>query len=95
MGELSELYRDWNQHKKEVKENNFLKNVKYLQDNKLEFELNFSNSTCHIRRGNFLRVDYYPTTNKWIDLNNKNKLYKGNVISFVNWYNKRLSLNKE
>lgn len=78
MGDIGEMYRDWNQLRKKQKEDNFLKSMEWLQTNKINFESK-NNGNHLILIINKNRIDFWPTTNK-LKIGNS---MRGNGLAYI------------
>jgi len=82
MGDMGELYYEWNKNKSNHKVNNLQKNKYILLNSGFKFK-NIDDHTYLFRDRNKPKADFYLNTNKW---KSRNKLYYGNAENFINWY---------
>ena len=87
MGDMGDMYRDWDKIKKERKEKREIKNddalAEWLEENsKATQHVMRSSSSVLFRFPGKPKTDFYPTTNKWVC---KNKTYYGDVMKCLNW----------
>lgn len=63
MGDMGDMYRDWDKLRKKQKDDNLIHAMNWLKDNQIDFES--KNDGNHlIITINKKRIDFWPTTNK-------------------------------
>lgn len=63
MGDMGEMYRDWDAHKKQLKQSNYEWIMNLLTKNNIKFKDKNHGSHLHVWI-NEERIDVWPTTNK-------------------------------
>lgn len=97
MGDMGDMYRDWNAAKKEKKSKRESYNLKIIDQ---WIQKNIANLQGYVKDGGGIvyfriedkpKIDFYPTVNKW----RKGKvIYYGDAAKFFEWYEKQKNTNE-
>lgn len=75
MGDMGDVFREWNWHKKEKKRSNLKSSTELLKENRIEFES--KNGGVHlVINHNGKIVDFWPSTGKY-KFRTRNKYCRG------------------
>lgn len=92
MGDMGDMYREWDAAKKEKKQRREQRNREiievWLQKNPAahRYVHYYINGTFQFHLLGKPKIDFYPTTNKW----RKGKvIYYGDAAKFLEWYEKQ------
>lgn len=91
MGDMGDMYRDFDEIKKERKAKRENKNMQIIRDwieedkKRSLFIVNKPHSIL-FRFPDKPKADFYPTTNKW---RSRNKTYYGDAKQFLKWHERQ------
>lgn len=85
MSDSAEMWREFSEGKKRMRAKRKPLNIAAIQSEGLEFK-SVNNDTCLLfRPSNGLKVDYWPSANKW-RVAGASRTFYGGVNKFIDWY---------
>ena len=86
MGDMGDMYRDWNKKKKSDHAKWKEANLKILRASNIPFKER--PESCLFREEGKPLVDFFPSTGRW-RLPRENKNFRGGAKAFLTWYNRQ------